>query len=54
VVNFTVNLLIVFALDEYFDGTVLKIWYLLLIKKISRHLNKDQSNDISEINGFVF
>lgn len=34
-VNVMVNLLIVFALDAYFDGTVLKMRYLLLIKNIT-------------------
>jgi len=52
--NVAVNLLVVFALDAYFDGKVLKIRYLLLIRKKSRLLDKDQSNDISEINGCVF
>ena len=34
-VNVIVNLLIVFAFDAYFDGTVLKMRYLLLIKNIT-------------------
>jgi hypothetical protein len=51
--NVTVNLLIFFAIDAYFGGKVKKIGYLLLIKKISRFLDKDQSN-VSEINGCAF
>jgi len=52
-VNVIVNVLIVFALDAYFDETVLKMKYLLLIN-ISRLFDKDHSNDISEIYDCVF
>jgi hypothetical protein len=53
IVHVVVNLLIVYAIDAYVDGTRSKIRNLLLILKKSCLLDKDQSNDISEIKGCV-